>query len=120
MLQILVLILNFSYSLRDNHHEFVSRILYQASSRCGYRIQKKDVEKVTKLIEKESNFKVTALNKRSKAYGLYQFLPKTFKSLKYKKTSCPIKQTEAFLRYVKTRYGTINKAYVFRTRNGWY
>ena len=121
MLHVILLLLSINLNiLKYSNEQFVSRILYTASSRSGYRLQRKDVEKVTKIIQKESNFKVNAYNRKSRAYGLYQFLPKTYTYVNQKKSSCPIQQTQAFLAYIRKRYGTIHKAYVFRNRNGWY
>ena len=69
---------------------------------------------------KESGFNNKAQNKRSTAYGMFQFLDSTWKGTGISKTSDPIQQTEAGCIYIKNRYGTPQKALDFHLRSGWY
>lgn len=68
----------------------------------------------------ESRWTPTAQNKRSSAYGLYQFKNQTWGSTGIRKTSDPLLQTRAALRYMLRRYRTPSRASSFRDRKGWY
>ena len=72
------------------------------------------------IARRESNYKPTTRNKRSSAYGLFGFLNSTWKGTGIQKTNCPYCQTEAAMRYIKRRYGTIEKAYDFWLKHRWY
>lgn len=71
---------------------------------------------------KESNWRPKALNKSSKALGIAQLMPATWKNIKVKPTLDGMKQVDAGLRYIKHRYGTngICKAYAHHLAKGWY
>ena len=71
---------------------------------------------------KESNWRPKALNKSSKALGIAQLMPATWKNIKVKPTLDGMKQVEAGLLYIKLRYGTngICKAYAHHLAKGWY
>lgn len=98
----------------------VVRIVSQAASRRGGRLSRSQAEKAADIAFKESSFKPSAKNPRSRAYGLYQFMPKTWKSTGIRKTDCPYCQSEAFLAYVEGRYGSIGAALKFHQRRHWY
>lgn len=68
--------------------------------------------------QKESRFNPKAKNKKSGAYGIAQFMPKTWGSRK--KTSDPAKQIEYGIKYIKLRYGTPCHAMAFRFKYGYY
>jgi hypothetical protein len=72
------------------------------------------------LVQKESGFRNDAQNPRSTAYGMFQFLDKTWGNYGYAKTSDPLVQIEAGLKYIKARYGTPSKALNFHKANNWY
>jgi hypothetical protein len=80
------------------------------------------------LWQKESNWRSTALNKTSGAYGIAQFLPATWGNYKYPyKPKDPQIQIDAGLRYIYKRYGTPCKAWEFWKQKagpdlhgGWY
>lgn len=72
------------------------------------------------LVAKESGFNNHAQNKKSTAYGMFQFLNSTWKGTDYEKTSDPITQTQAGIEYVKRRYGTPTKALQFHQQHNWY
>ena len=73
-----------------------------------------------KLVILESRWKVEATNPDSKAFGIFQFLPDTWGNYGYTKTSNPVIQIKAGLRYIKVRYGSACKALAFHLRHGWY
>jgi len=66
----------------------------------------------------DSHFNPKARNKHSGAYGIAQFLPKTWGSRK--KTSDPKVQIKYGLNYINSRYGTPCHALAFKKRHGWY
>lgn len=68
--------------------------------------------------DKESKFNPKARNKKSGAYGIAQFMPKTWGSRK--KTSDPAKQIEYGIKYIKLRYGTPCHAMAYRFKYGYY
>ncbi len=68
----------------------------------------------------ESRWNPSAQNKRSSAYGLFQFLNRTWESTGIRKTSDPLMQTRAALKYMMRRYKTPSRAGSFRDRRGWY
>ena len=78
------------------------------------------VPALLELVQKESSFQNNVKNKRSTAYGLFQFLDSTWENYGYEKTSDPITQTEAGVAYIKSRYGSPSNALEFHRQNGWY
>lgn len=66
-----------------------------------------------KLVNAESRWNPKAQNKTSSAYGLFQFLNKTWDSYGFEKTDDPIGQIEAGLTYIKKRYGSPSAAWKF-------
>lgn len=74
------------------------------------------------LWKRESNWRPLALNKRSKAMGIAQLLPKTWVNIKVKPTKNGYAQVDAGLKYIKHRYGTngVCKAYAHHLAKGWY
>ena len=110
-------------------------IYYQAVNKYDSRSKKsksvilkeKNLTYVKAIAVKESNIGKTFLldseakNPKSSAYGLFQFLNSTWKSVGVKKTSCPITQTYAFFKYLDNRYnGSAEKAYKHHKKKGWY
>lgn len=77
------------------------------------------VDAAMKIVTKESNFNNIAQNNHSTAYGMWQFLDSTWGGYGIK-TSDPIQQTEAAMRYIKARYGTPQNALSFHNKMGWY
>jgi hypothetical protein len=71
---------------------------------------------------KESNWRPQALNKSSKALGIAQLMPATWRNIKVKPTLDGMKQVDAGLRYIKHRYGTngVCRAYAHHLAKGWY
>ena len=71
------------------------------------------------LVQRESSWNPNAQNPTSTAFGLFQFLDKTWG--KYgKKTSDPRAQAAAGLAYIRDRYGDPRSALSFHDRKGWY
>jgi hypothetical protein len=69
---------------------------------------------------KESGYSPTAQNPNGTAYGLFQFLNGTWGGTGIAKTSDPVAQSVAAVKYIKQRYGTAANALSFWQRNGWY
>jgi hypothetical protein len=72
------------------------------------------------LVTKESGWNPNAQNPTSTAYGLFQFLNSTWGSVGATKTSDPLKQIQAGLKYIQQRYGDVRGARRFWERNNWY
>ena len=72
------------------------------------------------LVTRESGWNPNAQNPTSTAYGLFQFLNGTWGSVGAKKTSDPLKQIQAGLKYIQQRYGDVRGARSFWERNNWY
>ena len=71
----------------------------------------------------ESNWRPQALNKSSKAMGIAQLLPSTWKLIKVKPTINGYEQVDAGLKYIKRHYGDkggICRAYAHHLAKGWY
>lgn len=70
---------------------------------------------------RESNWNPRSLNRRSGAYGIAQFMPETWKLVKFKRTNNGFTQVEAGLAYIKRKYGgNICKALGSNLARGWY
>lgn len=72
---------------------------------------------------KESNWRPKALNKQSKALGIAQLLPETWRNIKIKPTKDGFKQVDAGLIYIDQHYGEnggICRAYAHHLARGWY
>lgn len=73
------------------------------------------------LVFHESGRKPHAKNKDSSAFGLFQFLDSTWRDYGIPKTSDPVMQAAAGMRYVRSRYRTPERALAFQrstsTRN---
>lgn len=72
------------------------------------------------LLKRESGWNPKAQNPSSSAYGLFQFLDSTWRSVGGTKTSDPKKQLEYGLKYIQQRYGDVRGARSFWERNHWY
>lgn len=81
---------------------------------------KKHYECYDKLIFKESSWNPHAQNPKSTAYGLGQFLNKTWDLVPQSKTSNPYDQLDAMFYYVENRYGNACNAWNFWLKNNWY
>jgi hypothetical protein len=83
-------------------------------------ISKKECECYEKLIFKESSWNPMAKNPKSTAFGLGQFLDKTWDLVPHSKTTNPYDQLDAMFIYVEKRHGSGCKAWEFWLRNNWY
>jgi hypothetical protein len=72
------------------------------------------------LVTRESGWRPTAQNPSSTAYGLFQFLNGTWGTVGATKTSDPLKQIQAGIKYIQQRYGDVRGARRFWERNHWY
>jgi SLT domain-containing protein len=68
---------------------------------------------LSSLIQGESSWNPRAQNPSSTAYGLFQFLNSTWRSVGATKTSDPAGQAAAGLKYIAQRYGNPSKAWDF-------
>ena len=72
------------------------------------------------LIQHESSWNPKAQNPTSSAYGLFQFLNSTWRTVGGHKTSNPAKQALYGMRYIKQRYGSPLGAKAFWQKHHWY
>lgn len=72
------------------------------------------------LIYRESNWKHTAKNPKSSAYGIGQFLTSTWKTVGCEKTDDPYRQIDCMLDYIELRYKTPESALKFHQKKNWY
>jgi len=72
------------------------------------------------IVSRESRWDSNAQNRRSTAYGLGQFLDKTWAGTGIAKTSDPKQQIEAMLVYLKNRYGSPNNGWAHWQKHHWY
>lgn len=72
-----------------------------------------EVTAMTRICWRESRYNPQLQNPRSTAFGLYQFLDSTWKYYGIQKTTDPLMQTIAAVRYIEDRYGTPRKALAF-------
>ena len=79
-----------------------------------------EAQYLVELVDRESDFRPTAKNPQSTAYGLFQFLDGTWEAYGGEKTSDPEKQIELGIKYISQRYGTPSKAIAFHNVNNWY
>ena len=86
----------------------------------------KEFSCLDKLIRLESHWNNKARNRSSGAFGIFQFMPQTWGNYGYVKTTNPIVQVQAGLRYLHKRYGNDYAptgacvAYQFHLKHGWY
>ena len=88
-------------------------------------IEHDDLEQYSCLYELwtlESNWRPEALNKSSKAMGIAQLMPNTWKIIKVKPTINGYLQVDAGLKYIDRHYGKggICRAYAHHLAKGWY
>jgi hypothetical protein len=72
------------------------------------------------VINRESGFRNTAQNPTSTAYGMFQFLDSTWAGLGFSKTSDPVLQAMAGMKYISGRYGDPLAALRHEQAFGWY
>lgn len=72
------------------------------------------------IVSKESSWSPTAQNPTSSAYGLFQFVDKTWATVGSAKSSSPQVQAAAGMRYIASSYKTPVGAKAFHQANGYY
>lgn len=72
------------------------------------------------VINAESGFNNTAQNPTSTAYGMFQFLDSTWATVGARKTSNPLAQAVAGMKYIKSRYGSPSAAWAHEQQFHWY
>ena len=72
------------------------------------------------LVQRESSWNPQADNPTSTAYGLFQFLDSTWAGTGIGRTSDPVQQAIAGLRYIQSRYGSPSAAIAFHNSHNWY
>ncbi len=95
-------------------------ILKQAAGAAGVPASWADSPALANILEHESSFNPNAKNPHSTAYGLFQFLDSTWRGTGVQKTSDPLWQSIAGLRYIANRYGNPENAWNFWQSHRWY
>jgi hypothetical protein len=87
----------------------------------SYGWTEKDYNALVKIINHESGWRVTAENKKSKAYGLCQALPASkMKSAGSDYRTNGKTQLKWCMNYIKSRYGSPSSAWAFWQKHHWY
>ena len=79
----------------------------------GVDWDERQADAMLRLCWRESRYNPMLQNPRSSAFGLYQFLDSTWRGTRVSKTTDPLLQTIAAVRYIKSRYGTPRRALEF-------
>lgn len=105
-------------------------VVYYTNDYQRYAIEKlterNDLEQYSCLIElwnRESHWRPKALNRKSKASGIAQLLPETWKLIEMKPTANGYRQVDAGLKYIERHYGKkggVCRAYAHHLARGWY
>lgn len=91
------------------------------TSVCSYlKISSNQKSHIWEIIRKESNFKKTATNPKSSAYGLTGFLNRTRLQHRVPKNDCASCQIKGLMSYTASRYGSPRNARAFHKSNGYY
>jgi hypothetical protein len=91
------------------------------TSVCSYlKIPSSQKSHIWEIIKKESNFKKTATNPKSSAYGLTGFVKRTRTLHRVPKNDCASCQIKGLMSYTASRYGSPRDARAFHRRNGYY
>jgi hypothetical protein len=105
------------YSLDETDPETgkkrIERVVRRAIEIEGVDWGQKEVDAMVRLCWRESRYNPLLQNPRSTAFGLWQFLDSTWKYYGIEKTTDPLLQTIAAVRYIEDRYGTPRKALEF-------
>lgn len=98
----------------------MTKIIGTACHRLNTKLSIDQWRAMYRIAYKESSWRSTLRNKRSTAYGLFQFLNQTWKDVGIPKTNCPYCQAEGAILYIKQRYKTPTRALQFHNSRGWY
>jgi hypothetical protein len=96
------------------------RVSASARSYARSMVSVKEYEALHELIDLESSWNSDAQNKRSTAYGLAQFVDKTWDLVGIEKSADYRIQLIAAQKYVMMRYGSWVKALEHHKQYGWY
>jgi hypothetical protein len=96
------------------------RVPASARSYARSMVSVKEYEALHELIDLESSWNSDAQNKRSTAYGLAQFVDKTWDLVGIEKSADYRIQLIAAQKYVMMRYGSWVKALEHHKQYGWY
>ncbi|MCH8979532.1 MAG: transglycosylase SLT domain-containing protein [Armatimonadetes bacterium] len=91
----------------------VEKLCGQAVKIEGLDWDEEQIEAMVRICWRESRYNPIDQNRESTAYGLYQFLNSTWPDYGFEKTSDPLFQTVAAVRYIEHRYGTPTEALAF-------
>ena len=91
----------------------VEKLCRQAAKIEGLDWDDEQIEAMVRICWRESRYNPIDQNRESTAYGLYQFLNSTWPDYGFEKTSDPLFQTVAAVRYIEHRYGTPTEALAF-------
>lgn len=97
----------------DTGRQVVYELVEQAVKIEGLDWDDVQIEAMVRLCWRESRYNPQLQNPRSTAFGMYQFLNSTWKYTGIEKTSDPLLQTVAAVRYIEDRYGTPKDALAF-------
>jgi SLT domain-containing protein len=100
--------------------KLIQRFGHQPRAYAKTLVPSKEFSCLDNLIKLESHWNTKAKNRNSGAFGIFQFMPHTWENYGYVKTTNPIIQVQAGLRYIKVRYGNSCQAYAFHLNHGWY
>ena len=94
----------------------VVKLCKQAAKIEGLDWDDEQIEAMVRICWRESRYNPVDQNRYSTAFGLYQFLDSTWPDYGVEKTSDPLLQTVAAVRYIEDRYGTPTEALAFHRR----
>ena len=87
----------------------------------NYNWDNNEYNALVKIVNRESSWNYKAVNKKSKACGLFQALPcKKMKSAGKDYRTNYKTQVKWGLKYIKNRYGTPSRAWAFWQKHHWY
>ena len=95
----------------------LSELAIQAA---GLKWGESEITAMVQIAWKESRFYTLDQNPVSTAFGTWQFLDATWRGTKIHKTTDPLLQTIAFVRYTTARYKTPTRALAFHDRRNYY
>jgi hypothetical protein len=97
----------------------LQRMAYEVAQNYGWT-SPGQWQALVELVNRESSWNPAADNPTSTAYGLFQFLDSTWAGTGIRRTSDPMQQIIAGLRYIQSRYGSPAAALAFHDSHNWY
>lgn len=109
------------YNARTDYRNFYNYVHLALKEGSAYKtLPEKEIQALKEIVYKESRFNRHERTSRSTSYGLYGFLNSTWSGIRMQKSSDPVKQTIAALRYIKRRYKWPSRALAFHKKHNWY